>query len=373
MKLKKKIILITSIMIFMVLLISQKSFAKTIDKKFYSFYVPDYFEESYKNETDYSSNNEYDAYVGENYNYTNVRGYIYHSTYNYQPYTKTDLDGYIKNVKEYYNSSEYYTLNSVTGKLIELNGVKGYNVIYYVKDKSDGEVRVYDNYFLRSDYCDCDFYISCAPSFVNSSEYKKIASSLKIKDTVLKSRQIPFTDVASWDWYLEAVKYVYNNGMIKGLNDYTFGPNNKLTRGMIVTILYRMEGSPTVSGTSGFSDVKETEYYAKAVKWAKDKKIVSGYSGTTKFGPNDNILRQDLAGILRNYAKYKGKNVNVTSDLTKFKDYKKVDSYANASMQWAVGKKVITGNKDGTLNPKGNASRAEAASMLKKYCDNVGR
>ena len=184
---------------------------------------------------------------------------------------------------------------------------------------------------------------------------------------------LPFKDVAIDDWFYNAVKYTYSNKMISGYNSTTFAPNDKVTRGMMVTILYKMEGSPAVSGNSKFSDVKSTEYYAKAVKWATDKGIVHGYGGTNKFGPNDNIIRQDLAGILRNYAKYKKKNVNVTTSLTKYKDYKKIDSYANASMQWAVGKGVITGNKDGTLNPKGNATRAEAAAMIQKYCNKVGR
>ena len=184
---------------------------------------------------------------------------------------------------------------------------------------------------------------------------------------------LPFKDVAIDDWFYNAVKYTYSNKMISGYNSTTFAPNDKVTRGMMVTILYKMEGSPAVSGNSKFSDVKSTEYYAKAVKWATDKGIVHGYGGTNKFGPNDNIIRQDLAGILRNYAKYKKKNVNVTADLTKFKDYKKVDSYANASVQWAVGKGVITGNTDGTLAPKGNATRAEAAATIQKYCNKVGR
>ena len=181
-----------------------------------------------------------------------------------------------------------------------------------------------------------------------------------------------FKDVKSSDWFYNAVKYTYKNNIIKGYNDTTFAPNDKLTRGMIVTILYRMEGSPNNDGKSRFTDVNSSEWYAKAIKWAVDNGIVHGYGGTSKFGPEDNIIRQDLAGILRNYAKYKGKNVNVTSDLTKFKDYKQVDSYANTSVQWAVGKGVITGNDDGTLNPKGTATRAEAAAMIQKYCNKVG-
>ena len=188
-----------------------------------------------------------------------------------------------------------------------------------------------------------------------------------------KRDKVLFTDISETEWYYSAIKYVFQNNIIRGYDDYTFAPNDNLTRGMMVTILHRMEGKPEVSGTSKFPDVQDEEkYYYQAVKWATDNKIVNGYNEGT-FGPDDNILRQDLATILRNYARYKNKNINVTASLTNFKDYQKVDNYANTSMQWAVGSKVITGNKDGTLNPKGNATRAETASMLKKYCDNVGR
>ena len=187
---------------------------------------------------------------------------------------------------------------------------------------------------------------------------------------------LPFWDIEADSWYVSCVDYVYQKGLIKGYSDPEhegmFGPNDKITRAQIVTILYRMEGSPNNDGKSKFTDVNSSEWYAKPIKWAVDKGIVHGYDGTTKFGPDDYILRQDFAGILRNYAKYKGKNVNVTADLTKFSDYKKIDDYAKPSMQWAVGKGVITGNDDGTLNPKGNATRAEAAAMIQKYCNKVG-
>ena len=186
---------------------------------------------------------------------------------------------------------------------------------------------------------------------------------------------IPFNDVSESDWFYKAAKYTYENKIITGYNSTTFAPNDKITRGMMVTILYKMEGCPEVSGNSKFTDVKSTEYYAKAVKWAADNGIVHGYDNTTKFGPEDNILRQDLAGILRNYTNYKKKDISVstTDVLTKFKDYKKTDSYAYTSVQWAVKNGVITGNDDGTLNPKGTATRAEAAAMIVKYCNRFGK
>ncbi len=182
-----------------------------------------------------------------------------------------------------------------------------------------------------------------------------------------------FKDVKSSDWFYNAVKYTFKNNMISGYNETTFAPNDKLTRGMIVTILYKMEGSPKNDGKSKFVDVKSDEYYAKAVKWAVDAGIVHGYNNSDKFGPNDKVLRQDLAGMLRNYAKYKKKNTNATMDLSRYSDYKNIEEYAESAMQWAVEKGVITGNENGTLAPKGNATRAEAVAMIQKYCVNIGR
>lgn len=184
---------------------------------------------------------------------------------------------------------------------------------------------------------------------------------------------ITFTDVKKTDWYYDAVKYVYKNNIIKGYSSKIFAPNDKLTREMAVTIIYRMEGEPVVSGKSSFKDAQDSsQYYYKAIKWAKDKKIVYGYTNE-KFGTGDNITREDLAIILYRYAQYKGKNMSPTNDLTKFTDYKTVSSYALKPMKWAVGAGVITGNDDGTLNPKGLTSRAEAAAMFEKYCKKVGR
>ena len=373
MKIREKVYLVCLITIFIMLIISKKSFAKSSDDLLCNFYVPDNYVLTDESQTENSTSKRYYNDIGNNNDYVFVDSSVCRYIEKQQPYTITDCNDYKKTIEESYKEDQYFTLTSIDGNLIEINGVKGFNIIYYLKDKENGKIVAYDRYFLVSDYCVANFDIYCPNYYINTTEHKKIINSFKIKDTVTVSKGIPFTDVVTNIWYFNAVKYVYNNGLIKGLNDYTFGPEDKLTRGMIVTILYRMEGSLAVTGDSGFTDVKSTEYYAKAVKWAKDKKIVQGYSGTTKFGPEDYILRQDLAGVLRNYARYKNKNVNVTASLTGFSDYKKIDSYANASMQWAIGTKVMNGNKDGTLNPKGNATRAETACMLKNYCEQVGK
>ena len=183
---------------------------------------------------------------------------------------------------------------------------------------------------------------------------------------------LPFKDVKTTDWFYDSVKYTYTKGIILGTSDTTYNPNTKLTRGMLVTILHRMDGKPAPKTQNQFKDVYKSQYYYDAVIWANEKGIVHGYGDGSKFGPDDNITRQDLAVILRNFAQYKGKNVNVTSDLSKFKDGNLVSDYAKSAVEWAVGKGVITGNNNGeSLTPHANSTRAEAAGMIYNYCTKV--
>ena len=184
--------------------------------------------------------------------------------------------------------------------------------------------------------------------------------------------EMSFTDVTGSNWYYDSVKYVYDNHIMHGLNETTFAPNNNLSRSMTATILYNMAGKPDISGTSPFKDVKNANaWYYKAVLWAAENDIVNGYKNGN-FGPNDNITREQLAIMLYNYANYRGKNVSKLANITSFTDYKKVASYATTAVEWVVGAGVITGSNN-KLNPKGNATRAEAASMIFKYCENVGK
>ena len=181
---------------------------------------------------------------------------------------------------------------------------------------------------------------------------------------------LPFTDINKSDWYYNAIEYTYQNGIISGATDTEFRPSAKITRGMIVTILWRMEGSPKVTGVEDFTDVTG-QYYYDAVRWAAKNGVVNGY-GDGRFGPNANITREQLATILCNYAKYKKKNTNVTVDISKYKDWNKVSSYARASMQWAIKTGVVTGKENGTkVDPQGTATRGEAACMIYNYCTKI--
>ena len=182
--------------------------------------------------------------------------------------------------------------------------------------------------------------------------------------------KLPFTDVANNSYYTLAVSYCYKNKIIAGTSATTFSPNSNFSRVMLVTILWRMEGCPRVNEPSKFTDVSKSAYYYDAVQWAASKKVVNGY-GNGKFRPNSSITREQLAVMLRNYANYKGKKTNIEYSLNSFEDNKSVSDFAKSAMQWAVSKKIMSGSVQGNktmLNPKGTATRAQAAVMIHNYC-----
>jgi len=181
----------------------------------------------------------------------------------------------------------------------------------------------------------------------------------------------PFVDTKTNAFYENALKYLYSNGYVTGTTKITFSPNDKLSRAMLVTILWNMEGRPKASGTNKFPDVKNGAWYTDAIVWASTSGVVNGNKDGT-FTPNNNITRQEVAVMLCNYAKYKGKNVTSSKDLSTFKDNSRVASWALPSMRWAIENKVIGGAENGTkINPVNNATRAEAVTMIKNYIDNV--
>lgn len=181
--------------------------------------------------------------------------------------------------------------------------------------------------------------------------------------------RLPFTDVKTADWYYDAVQYVYEKGMMTGTGAATFSPNSTTSRGMIVTILHRLEGTPSAVGAA-FTDVPAGQWYTDAVAWASANEIVDGY-GNGKFGPDDPITREQMATILYRYSRYKGYDTTVSGSLSGFSDAAKTSSYAANAMGWAVGTGLIAGMDDGTLAPQGNATRAQAATIFMRYCENV--
>lgn len=181
---------------------------------------------------------------------------------------------------------------------------------------------------------------------------------------------LPFTDVGSNDFYLQYVNFVYKHGMMEGFgNKYTFNGNGNVTRAQIVLILYRLSGSPSVSGVTKFSDVPANQWYSAAVAWASNNNIVNGRSNSI-FDPGTAVTRQELAAILYRYNNYRGLSNGNLSNLSQFTDRGYVQSYAKEAMQWAVGNGIISGTTNTTLSPNGTAIRYQAAAMLTRYCQN---
>ena len=181
---------------------------------------------------------------------------------------------------------------------------------------------------------------------------------------------LPFGDVKTTDWFYNDVKYVYEKGMMAGTAADVFAPNTTTTRAMIVTILYRLEGSPAVTGTSAFVDVPAGQWYTDAVNWAAANQIVKGTSATT-FAPNDSITREQMAAILYRYAQYKGYDVTKKADLSGYSDNGQVSAYAKDALAWANAAKLINGVTNTTLAPQGNATRAQVSAILHRFCDGV--
>ena len=183
--------------------------------------------------------------------------------------------------------------------------------------------------------------------------------------------ELPFIDVRGDDWFYDDVAYVYENGLMNGTSETTFSPYISTTRGMIVTILYRMEGKPAVFEACPFTDVKAGAYYERAIVWAAENGIVKGY-GNGCFGPDDQITREQMAAILYRYAKNRGLDVSVgeNTNILSYDDALDISEYAVPAMQWACGAQIIHG-ADGRLTPGAKATRAQVAAILHRFCENV--
>ena len=181
----------------------------------------------------------------------------------------------------------------------------------------------------------------------------------------------PFTDVKSTDWFYDAVNYVYSEGIMDGTSVYMFSPNNATSRGMLVTILWRLAGEPVVTGTS-FSDVSSSSYYYYAVLWASKYGIVDGL-GNNMFGPDQAITREQFAVILYRYAQHCGYSTSANSTLVGYADSNKISSYALTAMRWACGAGLFEGDERANLNPQGQTTRAAAAKLLMTFQENVAK
>ena len=178
---------------------------------------------------------------------------------------------------------------------------------------------------------------------------------------------LPFTDVSTDDWFFDVVRYVYEQGLMTGTSDREFSPNLTTTRGMIVSILNRLEGGPTAEA-AGFTDVADGDWYADAVNWAASEGIIAGYEDNT-FRPNDPITREQLAAMLMNYAAWKGEDVSARADLGGYNDAASVSSWAAETVQWAVAEGLISGMPGNLLEPQGSATRAQVAAILERFLE----
>ena len=185
-----------------------------------------------------------------------------------------------------------------------------------------------------------------------------------------QSSDVHFNDVKEDDWFYDYVLYVANQGLMSGTSKTEFSPNLNITRGMLVTILYRLDGSPEVTGTNKFTNVPKGQYYTNAVIWASENNIISGYDNA-KFGPNDNVTREQFATILYRYASAKGYDTSAQGNLSSFADSKSISEYAKQGVSWAVGMGIINGSNS-YINASGYTARAQAAVMLAKFCQVVG-
>ena len=178
-----------------------------------------------------------------------------------------------------------------------------------------------------------------------------------------------FADVPASAWYADAVQYVFDNGMMNGTSATQFSPDGTTTRGMIVTILHRLEGEPAAAASS-FTDVAAGSYYEDAVNWAAANGIVNGVSETS-FAPNTAITREQMAAILYRYAQFKGYDVSTSGSLGGYADASDISAYAATAMQWANGEGLINGVTDTTLDPQGSATRAQVATILMRFCEDI--
>ena len=194
-------------------------------------------------------------------------------------------------------------------------------------------------------------------------------SPVTISVSFVEGSEFPFSDVPENAWFRDAVQYMLDNEMMNGVTATTFGPNTTTTRGMIVTILYRLEGEPDAAASS-FTDVASNMYYADAINWAAANGIVNGVSEIS-FAPDNQITREQMAAILYRYAQFKGYDVTASNDLSSYTDASQISEYATTAMQWANAEELITGRTSTTLAPQGTATRAEVATILMRFCENI--
>lgn len=249
---------------------------------------------------------------------------------------------------------------------------KGYEVdkIEIVDDEGDKidakKVEDKDNkYTFRMANCDVTVTVTFKEEGKTTEDTDKEEDK---DDETTENTDLNFTDVSSSDWFFKGVEYVVDKGIMSGVSENQFDPSGKLTRAMLVQMLYNMESRPACDAENAFIDVPVGQWYTDAVIWANDAKIVSGM-GEGLFAPNMEITREQMVAMLYNYAKYKGYDVTASADLSTFADNASVSAWAQPAMQWAVAEGYISGMGDNQLAPQGTATRAEIASVIMRFME----
>lgn len=199
--------------------------------------------------------------------------------------------------------------------------------------------------------------------------YQNLRADSRVVVEFARAARVSFTDVTERSWFYKDVAFVVENGLFDGVGGGLFSPQNSMTRGMLVTMLYRLEGEPVVYGANGYTDVPSGQYYTDAVTWAAGKGIVEGY-GNGRFGTGDNVTREQMAAILYRYAAYKGYDVSDSNSLYQYSDTASISGYALKPMKWANAMGLITGRTT-TLAPRGTANRAEVATIFRRFVKNI--
>ncbi len=291
-----------------------------------------------------------------------------------------------RNVEDQYKPSRDYVYAKEKDIEIVLKGTGENTIIPDPEELSEHALKrhEYDTKFSwTDDYSKCSITFSCDECEINVVKDCKVTSK-KSGDIVTYTATceyegkkytnkkevfvLPFTDVSENSWYADAVEYVYKNEIMKGSTATTFNPEGILTRAEYATILYRVHGEPDVTYTDVFQDVPDGTWYSDAVIWAYENEIIKGYGDGT-FGTDDKITREQLAVMMHRYAEFMEYDTSETADIDDYPDADRTGDYAVDAMMWAVGSGMIKGTADNRLNPLGNASRAEAATIIMRFCE----
>lgn len=314
-------------------------------------------------------------YPAEDGSFPHVAGLTFSVNKSIPTSVKTDENTVFTGVDGEYRVYDIKVLNEDTGEYepIKLDGTYSFaSFNYFVLDQGGG-MSMFDGVkILKNDGMldveALETYITENLGGVIGEEYAEVDNRITYTDG--EDALLGFTDLSDDAWYSDSAKYVLENGLMKGVTDTTFAPNENLTRAMLVTVLYRAEGEPATNRSIPFSDIDMGAYYANAVSWAKQNGIVNGVS-ENEFAPDESITREQIAAIMMRYAVYKGLDTVTLEENLHFADADEISEYAVSSMNWAVGAELINGKSESLLTPKDNATRIEVAAILHRYLNIV--